>query len=726
MSDQTAVEAEGIVSESITSEEAAPSLADRLGQAHVELRSDLEASRHVARGEVCYVLTDPLNFTSHRFSRADYAILIRLGAERPLSEIFEELVNVGELYEEDSERFYGFVFSLHKIGFLNLPISDEKSLYNRHIAKRNAKRSQAFKSVLFFQIPLWQPDVFLTRTAQWARPFFSRAAFTTWLLLVGLAAWVVAHNWTEFTAPVGDIFRNENLPLLWISLIALKAAHEFGHAYATKLLGGHVPEMGLFMMVFTPCAYVDASAAWGFSRKRDRLIVNFAGMYVELLFAALAVLAWSVTPPGLWRSVLHNVVMLASVITIGFNINPLMRYDGYYALSDYLEIPNLRARSQAEGVRLLKRLTLGVKTTGEASGGLRAFLVSFGAASALYKVTLVLGISATIAIKFPAVGLVMGAAYMGSELWGILKRSVPYLWSAEETSAVRTWAVSLALLIVAGLPIGLSALPVPSSVTTVGVLSAETDIVLRAETPGFVRKLSFAHGTNVARGEVLLQLDDPEVSTQLEAVEGRLAVAELRLAQSRGEGPAVEQQESERVRQLLRERDQRSAELDELQVKSPVSGRIVGGIEGRDLGRYVVRGEPVASLVAGATVVRALLSEEDLVSSRARPGSPTEFRSKAQPGQTWRGEVKRIIPAGRREFDQPFAAHLDPAEYSVNPMTGQATRSQFELEVILDEAEAALALPHGMTGSLRFEGQSEPLGLSLMRRSLTFVRRLTN
>jgi putative peptide zinc metalloprotease protein len=704
----------------------APSLADRLGQSCVELRADLETSRHVFRGEVCYILIDPLNFASHRFSRADYAILTRVSVEQPLCQIFEGLVASGELQQEDSERFYGFIYSLHKIGFLNLPISDEKSLYERHNAKLASKKTNTLKTALFFQVPLWQPDSFLTRTTRFAKPFFTRTAFSVWVTLVILATWVVAHNWTEFMAPVGDIFRSENLPLLWISLIALKIAHEFGHAYATKLLGGHVPEMGLIMMIFTPCAYVDATAAWGFTRKRDRLIVNFGGMYVELFCAALAVIAWSVMPPGLWRSVLHNVVMLASVITIGFNINPLMRYDGYYALSDYLEIPNLRARSRAEGMRLLKRIVLGVRTSGEKALGLRTFLIGFGISSAIYKVVLVLGISATIAMKFPAVGIALGAAYLLIEVWTQLKLAIPYLWRSKETDAVRKWAMSLALMIVAGIPFMIAAVPVPTTVTTRGVLSSETDLVLRAEAPGFLSVHNIHPGRSVGASEVLVTLLDKEVSTNLSEVEARLSVAKIRLEQSRGGPPALVLKGVERVNQLEQERQQSADRLERLNVRSPVAGLIVTGLDQEDVGRFVGKGEEIGTLVAGATIVRALLSEEELVAVRTSPGSPVEFRSHADAGRIWKGQVRRVIPGGSRDFDQAFAAHLDPADYSVNPATGRTTRSQFEVEVILLEASTPGQLPHRLSGSLRFKGVSEPLGVALWRKSLTFLRSLTS
>jgi len=706
---------------------AAPSLAGRLGETCVELRPDLETSRHVFRGEVAYVLLDPVTFRSHRFALADYRILSCLRASRTLADTFAELLRRGYLEESDEERFYQFVFSLHKIGFLKLPISDEKTLYQRHLSRARAKRRQLPKSLLFLRIPVLDPDAFLSRTAALARPFFTRWAFALWLGVVGLSLWVVGRNWGEFTAPLGDIFRNENLPLLWVSLVVLKVAHELGHAYATKVFGGRVPEMGIFLMLFTPCAYVDASAAWGFSRKRERLTVCLAGMYVELFLAALAVLAWSVMPPGLWRSVLHNVVTLASVVTVAFNINPLMRYDGYYALSDLVEIPNLRSRAQQYSVAVLKRLVLGVRTAGVEGGArLRLFLLGFGVSSAVYKVGLVLGISATIALKFPALGLLLGGAYVLGELWSVLRRSIPYLWKAEETSPVRVWAMSLALLVVAGLPFAIAAVPVPSWVTTTGVVSTETEVMLRAESSGSLDELPVRVGDAVAPGATLARLSDLDAVARLEEARARLVAARVALEQARSLDPARTAQAEGRVRQLEEELAARRRDVDRLTVRSPLEGTATIGLDESEVGRYVKRGEPVASIVAGAPVVRALLTEEDVAAARPEPGTRVEFRTLAQPDRLLEGTVRRVVPSGRRQLDQPFARHLDPADYAVNPMTGKATRSQFEVEIELDDADDSVCLARGLTGKLRFEGSEEPMGLLLLRRMLTFMHRLVS
>ena len=331
-------------------EESGPSeIAQRLGRSQVGLRPELEVSRHVFRGRVSYVVRDPITFESHRFSQHDYEIVTALHAEHPLAEVFARLVDEEKLEANEEDAFYRFVISLHRLGFLNLPIPDGKRLYERYLANEQQRRMKRWMAMFFYQLPLVNPDHFLDRTVRWVRPLFSPMALFLWCGLIASAIFVAVRRFDEISASVGDTFAAQNLPALWLTIIVLKFFHEFGHAYATKAFGGHVPEMGAYLIVFTPCAYVDASAAWGFSKKWHRMFVGLAGMYFELAIAAVALLAWAATGPGMMQALLFNVVMLASVVTVGFNINPLMRFDGYYVLSDYLEFPNLRQRAPDAG-----------------------------------------------------------------------------------------------------------------------------------------------------------------------------------------------------------------------------------------------------------------------------------------------------------------------------------------------------------------------------------------
>ena len=701
-------------------------LAERLGEARVALRGDLEVSRHLFRGEVAYVLQDSLTFQSHRFQVADYYILSSLHVEETLAETFANLVEDGRLRAEDENRFYEFILSMHRMGFLKLPISDEKSLYRRHVAKQAGKRKSRATSALFLQVPLWNPDQFLTRTMERVRFLCTRWAFVAWCALVLTAGWVLFQQWGEFRRPVADIFSGENLPLLWLTLIGLKVAHEFGHAYSCKHFGGHVPEMGVYLILFTPCAFVDTTSAWNFTRKSQRIMVCLAGMYVELAIASIALLLWTVVEPGFARSALHNVVLLASVVTVGFNVNPLMRYDGYYALSDIVEVPNLRSRAQEYATSVLKRVTLGVpivKSWG--SRTMRFWLFVFGVASAIYKVLLVLGISMAIATKFLLGGLLLGGIYCGGELVKLVKRTIPYLWYSPEAAAMRVRAVGYSLILIAGLPLFVAGVPLPSSVRAPGVIVGGQLEVLRAEAAGFLEQMPVALGDRVEPGRIVAQLTEPEKAAELAETRARRDIARLRLDAFRATDPSSAEIENLRLRQLDSDLDFLARDLERLTVTGDRGGTVVACLSDRELGRFVKRGEEIATLADGLPLVRALLTESDLADADPQVGMQVEFRAHSDPQKVWVGTVRRIVPTGTRQLDETFLDHLDTSELALHPVTGEASRSHFEVEIALEKS-ALGPLSHGMTGRLWMPGRSEPLSAVLFRKLVAFVDRVKN
>ena len=404
-------------------------LADTLRSVHVGLRKDLQVSRHVFRGAVSYIVRDPMTFQSQRLDLGDYELFVSVHTSSSLFEIFNSLVERGKLSKGDEERFYQFVLSLHRLGFLRLPVSDDKLLYQRYLVRQRAKRREKLMGFLFLRIPLWNPDAFLDRTIHRARPLFGTPALILWTLLMISAGYVAAVNWHELLRPDQGVLVAGNLPLLWVTLIVLKILHELGHAYACKHYGGHVPEMGAYLIMFTPCAYMDATASWGFSRKGERLIVCFGGMYVESFIAAIAVFVWAATEQSLIHSLAYNVIFLASVVTILFNINPLMRFDGYYILSDLVEIPNLRQRSTRHVLSVLKRLLLGLKAATESGGRrLRATLLTYGVALSMYRAALLVTIAAVLIFKLHTVGLLLGGGFLAATGIGIVRSLMKYLW----------------------------------------------------------------------------------------------------------------------------------------------------------------------------------------------------------------------------------------------------------------------------------------------------------
>ncbi|MCH7701788.1 MAG: hypothetical protein IID37_08875, partial [Planctomycetes bacterium] len=464
-----------------------PSPAQALRSVHVGLRGDLEVTRHVFRGQPAYVVRDPMTFQSQRLSPADYDVFVRIDSSQPLGAIFDSLVEQGKVEPTDEDGFYEFVMTLHRLAFLRLPLSDDKILYRRYAARVRARRREKIQGFLFLRVPVWNPDEFLNRTIRFARPLFSWAALAVWLCLLIVAGLVAASQWEALRRPAVGLLTVGNLPVMFGTLVLLKVLHEFGHAFACKRFGGHVPEMGVYLIIFTPCAYVDATACWGFTSKRQRLAVSLAGMYVESIIAAVALLIWASSDPSLLRDVAYNVVFLAGVVTVLFNINPLMRFDGYYILSDLLEIPNLRARASQYVVQELKRHLLGVTADSRPSGRrMRAILISYGVAASIYRVCLTLAIAGLLASKMLILGGILAVLYVGSTVVSLVRRVCVYLWFAKETSAIRRRAVALSILLLVLLPAGLALVPIPAHVRAEGVITSEHATYVRAQSAGFL------------------------------------------------------------------------------------------------------------------------------------------------------------------------------------------------------------------------------------------------
>lgn len=417
---------------------ATKTIAQRLGPVQAGLRSDLEVTRHLFRGQPQYIVRDPLTFQTHQFSQYDYQILVALNDSERLEETFQKLVDEGQLAAGQEDDFYQFVLTLHRLNFLILPISDGKLLYERFAVRQRSARWRQVTGFLFLRVPLVNPDAFLDRTADFVRPLFTRTAFFLWMLMMFTGLGLLVRRWDAFKDPMHSMLANETLLFIWVALIGLKVIHEFGHAYACKIFGGKVPEMGAFFIAFTPCAYMDASAAWGFSRIGHRVIVSLAGMYFESVVAFVALLVWCWTSDPLVSSCAHHVVVLSTAVTIGFNINPLMRYDGYYVLSDLVGIPNLRQRSMEQVQAVLKRGLLGIASPLVAAPMReRVLLLVYGVASSVYKVMLVLAICTMIALKFYLVGIGLAAFFIFSVLGSVLRRMLAYLWRSQETKPVR-------------------------------------------------------------------------------------------------------------------------------------------------------------------------------------------------------------------------------------------------------------------------------------------------
>lgn len=315
----------------------------------LRMRPDLEVTRQAYQGREYWVIKDPLALKYYRFEDEEYAILVALDGQASLETIRENFAQRFAPQRISSGELHQLIGLLYRNGLLlsQLPGQGEQ------LAQRGAKRQwQVLKgklaNVLAIRFRGIDPDHFLTWLNRWVGWCFSAPAMLAAVLLMLSALALLGSEFDLFRARLPgfrEFFATQNWLWLAVTLCVTKILHEIGHGLACKRFGGECHEMGLMLLVFTPCLYCNVTDSWMIPSKWRRAAVGAAGMYVELVLASLATFVWWYSAPGLLNGLCLNVMFVSSVSTLLFNANPLMRYDGYYILSDLLEIPNLRQKA---------------------------------------------------------------------------------------------------------------------------------------------------------------------------------------------------------------------------------------------------------------------------------------------------------------------------------------------------------------------------------------------
>ena len=410
----------------------------------------------------------------------------------------------------------------------NQLLRPEGSDSSRKLAQRLAQLEGSWAKwllhhYLFFRVPLLRPDAWLTRWMPHAEVFFSRAFRVLTLLAFVLGLGMVLRQWDVFIASLVDTFTWSGLLAYGVALIVVKTLHELGHAFTAKRLGCRVPAMGVAFLVMWPMAYTDTNEAWRLTRREQRLQVACAGIATELLIAAWATLAWALLPDGGLRSALFVLATTSWVATLAINASPFMRFDGYFIVSDWLDMPNLHGRSFALARWKLREWLFGL---GEAppehfSPARERGLIAFAWATWLYRLVVFIGIALLVyEFFFKLLGVFL---FVVEIAWFILLpvRHELKEWHARWPAIRHSGRARLSLLVVLCV-LGLTVLPWPGRVSTSGLLRPAEVWPVHAPGGAQVARFGLHEGSPVAAGQELIVLDSPDLQARREATLARV------------------------------------------------------------------------------------------------------------------------------------------------------------------------------------------------------------
>ena len=511
---------------------------------------------------------------------------------------------------------------------------------------------------LFFRVPLFSPDRVLLRLLPWLRPLGSRAfgRATLLALVLGLAA--VTRDAPAFAAQGVDLLSWRGLALYGLTLLAVKAAHEFGHAFVARHHGCRVPTMGVAFMVMWPVAYTDTSEVWRLADARARLQVALAGVRTELTIAAWATLAWALLPDGTARTAAFILATLTWVGTVLVNLSPFMRFDGYFALCDLLDQPNLHERSFALARWRLRRVLLGWKAEPpEALGaGLRRALIGFAFATWAYRLVLYLGIAWLVYhFAFKAVGIVLFAVEMGwFVMWPVMRELKIWRAARAQWRGAARARLSLAALALLG---GLGFVPLTLSESAGALLQPARHLALRLPEAALLEAVHVRQGQRVAAGAPLLDASSAALQQRLQAAQVR-----SRWLQAQVDGASVDAVQQGQWRglqeQLATARDETLAvqdEIERLRPRAPFDGVVLSVDEEARAGSVASPQQTLLQLVAtGQWRVVAYASES--VARALRPGDPAAFVADAAPLRRLPARVASVSPHASALLGEPLLA----------------------------------------------------------------------
>ena len=596
----------------------------RIAHMRPRLRSGVRVSRQTVRGEAWYVLSDPISGRHHRFNDIAYGLIGSCDGSASIDEIWSARVTAqGDDAPAQAEAIRVFAQAFAANLFVG-DIAPDALAIVRAQQRAEGLRRRAQLNPLALRVPLWDPDRFLAAHVRKVAWLFSFAARVVVGLLMALGALLLLLNAEAVTAfGQRELGSGRMLLTLWLTYPLLKGLHEMAHAFACKVHGGEVHEVGVTLLMLTPVPYVDASASVAFADKRRRIDVAAAGIVVEALLASLALVLWLLLEPGVLKDIAFAVVFVGALSTLLVNGNPLMRFDGYYILCDAAELPNLAARSNRYWAYLAQRygLRLGTAQRSGQARGERPWLIAYAPLAWLFRVAL-LALLAVVAAQWHA-GL--GIAVLALGLWACLLKPAWVLlrWvaAAPELRGVRPRAAFGALAglaVVASLAWGL---PLPQRTHAPGVVWLPDDAIARLASEGFVEQFYVQDGQRVEVGTPIARLSNEPLQLALAQVLRQLERQHVERALHFDVDARRAADADDELRRLAAERERLAQRVAALTVKAALAGRVVIDTERVRLGQYLPQGEVIAQVLPeGAPMVRALVRNEDIALVRERPG----------------------------------------------------------------------------------------------------------
>jgi putative peptide zinc metalloprotease protein len=681
----------------------------RIAEARVSLLPGVRTSRQSYRGQPWVVLEDAYSHRFFRITPEAHDFLLTLHQGVTVDQAWQAYLRQHPQHAPGQEEVVQLLSQLHVSNLLHFSEGANSIEIDRRAREVRGKELRSkLLSFLYFRIPIWDPDDFLTALDRRLRLLPAWLLVAVWLAVGFAGASAVIGEWARVSDRSQGAFAWANLPWLYLCMAVMKVVHEICHGLVCKRYGGKVHTFGLMFLVTTPLPYVDTTASWAFPDKRHRMLVSSAGMLADLFMAALGALVWAATGPGLVNSLAFNVMLIGSVSSVLFNGNPLLRFDAYYVLADALDIPNFYQKSQQYWFFLADRYLLGshaarapVDVPSE-----RKWLAIYTPVSLVYRLLVSYAIVLFVMDLWLSLGLVMLVLTLYMLVVAPAWKAILHLFGPQvQAHRWRAWAGAGAMLGLVALVV--FGVPWPHAIQAQGVVQMSRFSVLYAPLDARLERAVLGHGQTVVAGTPLMWFDPTLLSLDIEQIERErdeiVALERAALARQLADRQPLAEQRLVKEQRLLELKRRR----DNAIVRAPHDGRYVALEGGERQGTWLGQGTEVGHVLDPSKGYQfvAVISQESARELFATPAQEASLRLLGQADQAIAVERMVLLPYQMERLPSAALGWLGGGDLAVSTQDAKGEKAAeefFEVRLTLKpDPEAPLVLAHGMRGVLR-------------------------
>lgn len=643
----------------------------RVANLKPKLHSHIEIHRHDYRGLIWYIVEDTGTGRNHRFNPAAYQFIGLLDGKQTVQEISDLLSKQLGDFAPGQEEIIQLMGQLYSADLMQTDaLVNIEELFERQAVIKKIKLKQQLTNPISQKLPLWDPEEFLAKHLNKVEWLFNYRIGIIWLLVVIFAALQAVTNWGKIINHLNvNIVSPYNFLTLFLLYPLIKILHELGHAFATKVNGGEVHEMGINFIMFMPVPYVNVSSSGNFRNKYDRMLVSAAGILVETFLAALGLLLFMSAEPGFIQDIGFNTLLIGGVSSFFFNANPLLKYDGYYILADALGIPNLFQRSAQYWRYFFQRYLFGLANaiSPATAPGETFWFITYSISSMLYRISMLWFVCVYVSEKYFTLGVLLALWLVTVQFLVPLYKAVLFIITTPILAKKRTKAAltTASLGIIAVGLVGF--MPITSYIVTEGIVWLPDEALIKAEHDGFIGSLQTHSNQVVNNGDVVLLMND-------DMLESKARIARAKLAELQSKFRAERESDLVKANILKEELHVAESQLDHINtkirsmtIKASKSGRVLIPEENDLPGRYIHHGELIGYILDNnPPTIRAVITQDDI--GLVRQGIvDIKVRLSNDPNHQYDAIVIRQTPEASNRLPNPALATIGGGKIQIDP-----------------------------------------------------------